>query len=244
MTQASHTGRENTPRSVAEIESDIRRTRAELGLTLDALAYQVAPRRLIEKGIDMITQPIKDNGVVWIDLGKAVRANRIPLALIGVGVAWLLTANLGIGRGEAGDDLGSPDDGISPTAAGGTSRNGVWMHQAAGAARCAARSVCDTAGTVLGRAGEYAGYAGSAGEQVRRAGESVRAKVEQNPLLIGLAGLICGAAIAALLPSSKREQDWLDATRGELWEKAEQIGHEAADRVRSLAEQNAGALDC
>ena len=80
-------------------------------------------------------------------------------------------------------------------------------------------------------------------EQVRRAGRSVRVTVEQHPLLIGLAGLICGAAIAALLPSSKREQDWLDTTRGELWEKAEQIGHEAADRVRSLAEQNAGALD-
>jgi hypothetical protein len=238
MTQASHTGREHTPRSAAEIESDIRGTRAELSTTLDALAHRVAPRRLIEKGIDMITQPIKDNGLVWIDLGEAVRANPISLALIGVGVAWLLAGTLGIGRGEAAGDLGSSDEGISSMAAGGTSRKDVWMHQAAGAAR----SVRHTAGTVLERAGEYAEYAGSAGKQVRRAGESVRVKVEQHPLLIGLAGLICGAAIAALLPSSKREQDWLEATRGELWEKAEQIGHEAADRVRSLAEQN-GALD-
>ena len=84
-------------------------------------------------------------------------------------------------------------------------------------------------------------YAGSSGAASGRA--IVRVKVEQHPLVIGLAGLICGAAIAALLPSSKREQDWLDTTRGELWKKAEQIGHEAADRVRSLAEQNAGALD-
>jgi hypothetical protein len=238
MTRGSHTGREHTPRSAAEIESEIRRTRAELSSTLDALAHRVAPRRLIEKGIDMITQPIKHNGLVWIDLGEVVRANRIPLALIGVGVAWLLGGNLGIGRGEAAGDLGSSEEGISSMAAGGTSRS-VWMHQAAGAAR----SVRDTAGTVLERAGEYTGYAGFAGEQVRRAGESVRVKVEQHPLLIGLAGLICGAAIAALLPSSKREQDWLEATRGELWEKAEQIGHEAADRVRSLAEQNADASD-
>ena len=240
MKQAGDTGRE-PPRSAAEIEGDIRRTRAELSLTVDALAYQVAPRRLIEKGIDMITQPMKDNRSVWVDLGAAVRANRIPLALIGVGVAWLLAANLAIGRGEATDDLGSHDEGISPMSTGGTSRTD-WMHQAAGGARSAARSVRDTAGTVLERAGEYAGYAGSAGDQVRRASESVRVKVEQHPLLIGLAGLVCGAAIAALLPSSKREQDWLDATRGELWEKAEQIGHEAADRVRSLAEQNSGAF--
>jgi hypothetical protein len=211
MTHTGRPGHEHSPRPAAEIESDIRRTRAELSLTLDALAYQVAPRRLIEKGIDMITQPIKGNGVVWIDLREAMRANRIPLALIGFGVAWLLAGNLGRGRGEAvADDFGSPGDGISPTAAAGTSRNGV---------------------------------VGSAGEQVRRASGSARVKVEQHPLLIGLAGLVCGAAIAALLPSSKREQDWLGATRGELWEKAQQIGHEAADRVRSLAEQNAGALD-
>ena len=58
MPRASLAGRENTPRSAAEIESDIRRTRAELSFTLDALAYQVAPRRLIEKSIDMISQPI------------------------------------------------------------------------------------------------------------------------------------------------------------------------------------------
>jgi hypothetical protein len=37
-----------------------------------------------------------------------------------------------------------------------------------------------------------------------------------------------GAALGALLPSSEREQDWVDAARGELWEKAEQIGREAA----------------
>jgi hypothetical protein len=45
------------------------------------------------------------------------------------------------------------------------------------------------------------------------------------------------------MPSSRREQDWVDAARGERWEKAEQIGHEAADRVRGLAEQKAGATD-
>ena len=241
MTQAGRG--EHTPRSAAEIENDIRRTRAELGVTLDILAHQVAPRRLIEKGIDMITQPIKDNGVVWIDLGKAVRANRIPLAVIGVGAAWLLAGNLGIGRGEAVDDLGSSDEGISPGAPGGMSRNSAWMPQTVGAARSAARSVRDTAGTVLERAGEYAGYTGSAGEQVRRAGESVRVKVEQHPLLVGLAGLICGAAIAALLPSSRREQDWLEVARGEMWDKAEQIGHEAADRVLSVVDQSAGPAD-
>ena len=187
MTRGGRSG-DDAHRSAAEIEREVRRTRAELGLTVDALEYQLAPRQLIEKGIDMITQLMKDNGVVWIDLGEVVRANRFPLALIGVGVAWLLAGNLGIAGGEAAGNGGSREPGIPPTEVSGTSHNGVWVHQAAGAARNAARSVREAAGNVIGRAGEYAGYAGSATEQVRRAGGSLRASAEQHPLLIGLAG--------------------------------------------------------
>jgi hypothetical protein len=217
MTGGGSRRREETQQSATEIETEIRRTRAKLGLTLDALEHQLAPRQLIGKGVDMITQSIKGNEAVWIDVGETVRANPIPLALIGVGVAWLLATNLGIAGGSAEGD-----------AASGTG---------------AARSVRKAAGAALERAGEYAEYAKPATEQARHAGQSLRPSVERHPLLVGLAGLICGAAIAALLPSSKRERDWVGAAREEVWKKAEQIGHEAADRVRNLAEQKAGAAD-
>ena len=223
MTGGGSRRRDKTQQSATEIETEIRRTRAELGLTLDALEHQLAPRHLIGKGVDMITQSIrgdgaiKGNGAAWLDVGEAARANPIPLALIGVGVAWLLAANFGIAGGSPEGD-----------AASGTG---------------AARSVRKAAGTALEHAGECAEYGTLATEPVRRAGRSLRASVERHPLLIGLAGLICGAALGALLPSSRGEQDWVDAARGELWDKAEQIGHEAADRVRGLAEQKAGATD-
>jgi hypothetical protein len=223
MTGGGSRRRDEVPQSATEIETEIRRTRVELGLTLDALEHQLAPRHLIGKGVDMITrsikgnQAIKGNGAAWVDIGEAARANPIPLALIGVGVAWLLAANFGIAGGSAEGDTAS-----------GTG---------------AARSVRKAAGTLLKDAGECAEYSKPATERVRRVGRSLRASVERHPLLVGLAGLICGAAIAALLPSSRREQDRGAAARGELWEKAEQIGHEAADRVRGLAEQKAGATD-
>jgi Protein of unknown function (DUF3618) len=223
MTGSGSRRRDVAPQSATEIETEIRRTRMELGLTLEALEHQLAPRHLIGKGVDMITQSIrgnqaiKGNGAAWVDVGEAARANPIPLALIGVGVAWFLAANFGITGGSAEGD-----------AASGTG---------------AARSVREAAGTLLKGAGECAEYGKPATEPVRRTGRSLRASVERHPLLVGLAGLICGAALGALLPSSRREQDWVDAARGELWEKAEQIGHEAADRVRGLAEQKVGAAD-
>jgi Protein of unknown function (DUF3618) len=217
--------------SAAEIEDEIRRTRGELALTLDALAYRLAPRQLVGRGIEMITQSIDGNGGLRAEIGEAVRANRLPLAVIGAGVAWLLARNLTTaGSGNAESDVPRPERGGE-----------AWVHQAAGAARGAIRSVRDTGGAVLERAGQYVEYAAQPGDQVRHAGGSLRAAFERYPLLIGLVGLASGAALAALLPATRRERDWVGETREELWKKAEEVGREAIDGVRNLAEHKARA---
>jgi hypothetical protein len=222
-------------KSAAEIEDEIRRTRAELALTLDALAYRLAPHQLLGRGIDMITDSISKNGVVGINVPEVIRANRLPLALIGAGAAWLLVRN-----------LAAPDETAPAAAASSEPRAGrseAWVHQATGAARGALRSVRDTGGEMLERVGHYADYAGQAKEQARYVGGSLRSVFERNPLLIGLVGAISGAALALLLPATKREQEWLGKTREELWNKAEKIGHQAAERVRDLADRNGRAAD-
>ena len=61
------------------------RTRAELGETLDALERKLAPRQLLEKGVDMLRDTMDGNlGRV----GEALRANPIPLALVAGGLGW------------------------------------------------------------------------------------------------------------------------------------------------------------
>src|SRR5207244_4943190 len=127
--------------------------RAELGLTLEALASKLAPRRLVEEGIAMITQSPREDKDVVMGLGEALRANPVPLALIGLGVAWLLAENTGLAHRVAHDEriqaardriLGRPgDDAID---AGGTDGSGGWVHQAAGTARSAIRSISDIGG--------------------------------------------------------------------------------------------------
>jgi hypothetical protein len=229
-------GSDGEPRkSAAEIEDEIRHTRAELALTLDALAHRLTPHHLLGKGIDMITDSISKNGVVGMNVAETVRANRLPLVLIGAGVAWLLARNL------------ATSDDAAPAAAASSEpraeRGEAWVHQAAGAARAALRSVRDTGGEMLERVGRYADYADQAKEQARHVGGSVRSAFERNPLLIGLVGVISGAALALLLPATKREQEWVGKTREELWNKAEEIGHEAAERVRNLADRKGEAAD-
>jgi hypothetical protein len=222
-------------KSAAEIEDEIRRTRAELALTLDTLAYRLTPHQLLGKGIDMITDSISKNGVVGINVPEVIRANRLPLALIGAGAAWLLVRN-----------LAAPDETAPGAAASSEPRAGrseAWVHQAAGTARGALRSVRDTGGEMLERVGHYTDYTDQAKEQARYVGGSLRSAFERNPLLIGLIGAISGAALALLLPATKREQEWVGKTREELWNKAEEIGHEAAERVRDLADRKGQAAD-
>jgi Protein of unknown function (DUF3618) len=195
--------------SAAEIEDQIRRTRAEIGRTLDALGPQLEPRQLIGKGIDMITASVSKSELVPKNLGQAMRANRLPLAVITAGFAWLVARNLANPGVKAEGDA-SPSAPIPPL----DSCSPDWAHRAAG-----------EVGSALPDPG------------------SVRGTFERNPLLIGLAGLVSGAAIAALMPASRREREWVDETRDELWKKAEEIGHEAAGRVRNLAEHNSAAAD-
>ena len=199
----------------------------------------------------MIKDSLKGSG-----LGEAIQANSVPLALIGIGVAWLVASNtgladrvvndervqaarrrigelagdIGIGgssaEGSRGQILGPDGEPLTRTDAG--SGDG-WVHQAAGAARGAISTVRDAGSAVLDRAG-------AATDLASRAGSQVTEKLSTDPWLIGVAGLVAGALFAAILPPTRIEQDYIGEARDGLWNKANELGHEAAERVRELAD--------
>ena len=179
----------------------------------------------------------------------------MPLTLIGVGIAWLVASNTGsMGRvvndarvqaaqrriGELAGDIGigggssegsggqilGPDG--EPLARNDLGRGNGWVHQAAGAAGGAISTVRDAGSAVLDRAG-------SAGDLASRASSQVTEKLSTDPWLIGIAGLVAGALLAAVLPPTSIEQDYIGEARDGLWNKANELGHEAAERVRELA---------
>ena len=187
--------------------------------------------------------------------GEVVQSNTVPLTLIGVGIAWLVASNtglvdrvvndervqaaqrrigefagdLGIGGGSSegsrGQVLGPDGEPLDRTASG---RGDGWVHQAAGAARGAISTVRDAGSAVLDRAG-------AAGDLANRASGQVTEKLSTDPWLIGVAGLVAGAIFAAILPPTRIEQDYVGEARDGLWNKANELGHEAAERVRELA---------
>jgi Protein of unknown function (DUF3618) len=229
-------------RPMAEIEGEIARARVELDLTLDALAFEFGPRHLVEKAANMVTQSISAKRPGGITLG-AFRADPVPLALIGLGVAWLIAENTGLSRGitPGRGEHASPAD----TAGGGDAETpaGLSAERMAGAAPVAPRSIDEGGGAALERARECIERIADSGERACGAGERLSKRLQRNPLLFGLAAMVSGAAVAMVLPSPRRERKLLARAREDLWEKAEELGHRAADSVRSLAETPAGTAD-
>lgn len=207
----------------------------------------------------MNTQSWQDSG-----FGEIVRANSIPLAMIGVGIAWLAANTTGLAErlandervqaarrriGEFATDVGI--GGASDTADQGTAaaiigpdgnplpgtgdqgRSESWVHQATGAARGAIGSVRGAGTAALDRASDYAG---SAGDLAKRAGDQVSERLNRDPWLVGVVGLVAGALVAALLPPTRIEQECVGDARDGLWNRATELGHDAAERVRELAD--------
>lgn len=241
----------NGDETPAEAERQAARTRAELALTLDALEHKLAARQLVEKGFDMFNQNVGFDRLGQQSL-EIIRANPIPVALIGLGAAWLIAANtvppehLAAARRRMGgmaSDLGNRASEMASTVGDKIGLSGEqplghtgnpivddtadrrregWLHQMTDATQGALRSARDTGGAMLG-------------DSANRAADQLVAAFERNPLVVGTIGVMAGALLAALLPMSRTESRLL--ADAELQRKASEVGGEAIARVRGVAAQ-------
>jgi hypothetical protein len=188
----------------------------------------------------------------FVDL---MRDNAIPITLIGIGSAWLLVSNTSLADRVANDDRVQAarrrmselagDVGVTggaeksrggsilgpdgkPLSRAGEDHQDNSVHHAAGAARNAIASVRDAGSAVLDRAGSASDFAG-------------RASNRATPWLIGVAGLVVGAVLGAMIPPTTIEQDYIGEARDNLLDRAQELGHEAAERVRELADSGMGS---
>ncbi len=80
-------------RSSAEIERDVEQTRAGVADTLDQLRSRMTPGELADEVWDYARNG--GGGEFVRNLGRGMRDNPIPVALVGVGLAWLMTGRGG-----------------------------------------------------------------------------------------------------------------------------------------------------
>jgi hypothetical protein len=75
----------------ARLERETEQTRAELETTLDELRSRITPGQMV----DQLLERARDGnaGAFLRNFGQQVTANPIPVAVIGIGLAWLMMAN-------------------------------------------------------------------------------------------------------------------------------------------------------
>ena len=107
-----------------------------------------------------------------------------------------------------------------------------------------ARSVVDDVGartrnyarTASSQVGQYARTASSqVSDAGRRAGSQLSYWMDRNPLAVGAAAMVIGAAVGMALPESRREQRLMGETRDRLFDRAQAMAGDAVDRAKQTA---------
>jgi hypothetical protein len=253
-----------TPTSPAEAEREVMRTRAELANTLEALDDKLTnftTRNIVEKGFNMIKDTLNNSDAMNRGLDM-VRTNPIPVALIGVGVAWIVASNTGVvdriaqderigaARRRVADvasDLGNRAGSMASDVAdrigigsSGTERplgqtgNAIVDETGRDGSSGWVHQVSDMAQGAV-RSVRDSSFVNRAGDGAGRVADQLTDAFERNPLIVGAVGIMAGALIAALLPATRMEDELLGTTRDQLWEKAESAGQEAISKVRDAA---------
>jgi len=259
-----------TGKSADEIEQDIAETRGQLGAILDALEHQLAPRHLLDRGVDMLKDTM--TGAGSSGLADTLRRHPVPLALLGVGLGWMAVSMTGrSGRlGErvsgalhdaghrAGELAGHMREKMAGMTLGDAAEStpgpypGAEPADYAYAREKSGEAMAETRGAVRDKivraqaAGSAAlaqasGYAGKAGEKLQDARDGLTRLIEDHPIAVGALGLVAGAVMAALLPRSDAEERLVGPAGEQLRDGAASLGREAAERAQQVAERTVDA---
>ena len=264
QTAADYTAADKSP---AEIEADIRRTRAEMDETFDALGDRLHPDYLKEQAKDAIRDTARDAGSSMID---TLRDNPVPSLIAALSVGWLIAKGgkddrdydrryAGAqydryGRPVYGYDAYRADYYADPTAraayagsyAGGTYDDGSSIgDRASDAADEAKRKAGHAADQIKGAAQDAADTARDQAHDLaqqaqrygRRAENWLERQIHQNPMGVGAAALAAGALVGLAVPGTDWEDEQMGQKSDELTRKAKRAAEEKLDQAKQVASE-------
>lgn len=201
---------------LTHIEAELERTRAEMDSTLSQLQARLAPSELLEMGLDYLRE---GPGTVYVrNLRESINRNPLPITFTAIGLLWTMIASRERGNGTAGHE--EAGGGRLGEAVGSVRRRLDAVKERASATGTQARQRMQAM-----RSDDNTGP--STGERLREFGSRSRQVLRDNPLVLAGAGLALGAAMAALLPRTRREEpEWVEPERGVLVVEPSGVVHE------------------
>ena len=253
-------------RSTHEIERDVERTRSDIEDTVEALREKMSLGQIVDEA----SRYLRNSGgsEAMSNLAAQAKANPMPLALVGIGLAWLMS---GRGQPSMGSSMGSHEGYGAYSGEGSSFRNvGSRIGETAGSAKDAVtgtgrkageavtsrmHQASDAASQTYGRMSEHASDTyDRMSERAGRAQRSMSELVESEPLILAGLGIAIGAAIGAMMPATRTEQRFMgdkleewkhdagDMARSE-WEKTKSVARDAASAAKEEIEKDGSASD-
>lgn len=182
------------------IENDIQSTRRNIDDKIERIQRRLSPGEVVDSFVDFART---NGGAIAGGIGRTVRDNPVPAAMIGAGILWLALSTRASRQADYYDDY---DDDI-----GDEESMGHKLRERAAAVRDDVRE----------RASKMSR---EARRQAERAKHGTGRFVHDHPILVGAAGVALGAAVAASLPRSSRE----DRTFGERSDQVKRAAKDAA----------------
>jgi hypothetical protein len=245
-------------KSAADVEREVETSRSNLDRTMEALKDKMTPGQLFDEA----SRALGSTGQqVFSKFVEQAKDNPMPLAVMGLGLAWLMTSNgkkrsYGYASYEPRSfdpDLFDRDGGrhglsgaaegigekASDLVAGVKDKLADAKDRIAGAGasvgdrgRSAAQGLSSAAHTAADKAG-----------QVRdRAQQTFSRTLESEPLLIGAIGLAVGAAIGAALPHTDVEDRKIGPYRDKALEKGKEIAQDTMQQAGEVAQAAYGSV--
>lgn len=247
-------------RSPSELEREADRVRAEIADTAEHLKDKMSPGQLMDEVVDYLKDG--DANQLLSNLKTQVRDNPLALAMVGGGLAWLMMgsgpatrmssashapampttpqyrpaaavdASTSLRSGTQGSDRSAMAKGADAVRDKGASVAASIGHTASSAKD----SVAATAHDLRDAAGDYMSSASQAGADAgHRLKSTFMDALEREPLVLGALGVAVGAAIGAMLPATRTEQEYLGDVSRKARDTAEAALEEGLDKAKHVA---------
>lgn len=256
-------------RTSADVEREVEATRGQIDQTVEALKEKMQPRELFNEASRFMGAASDRTFTMMMQRAKQ---NPIPLALMGLGLAWMVVG----GRRRRNDQArwtGSGDydsyeaydayDGLQES--GGGRRLKRRIEGAVDAAKDAFEGAKDKISDAVDHAkdgladarthaaegaesakGRVSALAQSAQDRAGRLSRQAQSRyhdvLETEPLVIGAIGLAVGAAMGAALPSSSVERRYMGPTRDKVVERGKEMAQKSLGDVKHAAQRAYGQV--
>lgn len=234
-----------------QIERDLAQTRARMDRRLDELGERLAPNQLVNDALAHVSGG--DGADFAATLIAKAKANPIPAALAGVGIAWLMASSGSKTRGEPDlpTRLRSAETAVVRLDDEHPDIHASRVDDARGQVLGIARTASDTAASYSQRIKDAVA---SAGEAARRTSHDLGDRAAAltgtsggaralagSPLAMGAGAALVGLIVGALVPLSDSEEEALGGFADQLRSQGRDLAQQAVDRGAEVAGEALGA---